>query len=412
MVTISPTQQQAIQESTRSLNLWYGSVSSGKTTAWLLMMLGEIQTAGPSGALVIMGKSMDAIWQNVFVPLLTEPFFAAAAPHIHYRQRQPMARIFGRDVMVIGINDVGAEGRIRGATYQKVFYDELTLCPEPVFNMLWSRMRAPGPPVNPTPPRIFATTNPDTSTHYLRTRFIDRPEETDTYARLFTMDDNPGLSEDYKQRVKASYTGLFYKRFILGEWVAAEGAVYEGWDQETMTGPLPDGVEVMAVGLDYGTQHPSAAHALSVSPSGGLWLSHEWSPNPGARRLTDAELADSLQEWLADLPNPPRFIYADPAAASFREELKRRGVITHKADNAVVPGIRTVDSLLGSGDLHVADTCRGLIGEIPGYRWDAKATEKGKDAPVKEKDDHCDSMRYVVRSTRHLWGRMVKSVAS
>ncbi|RKW87636.1 PBSX family phage terminase large subunit, partial [Corynebacterium diphtheriae] len=196
---LSPGQIEAIRESTHSLNIWYGSVSSGKTFAWLLMMLGEIKTAGPNGSIVIMGKTLDSVWQNIFEPLLTNPIFAAAAPHIFYRRRQPSAKIFGRDVTVIGVNDIGAEGRIRGGTYQLVFYDELTLCPEPVWEMIWSRMRAVG---NPLPPRVFATTNPATPTHYLKADFIDRAEETDTYARLFTMDDNPGLTVEYRERMR------------------------------------------------------------------------------------------------------------------------------------------------------------------------------------------------------------------
>lgn len=214
---LSPGQIEAIKESTHSLNIWYGSVSSGKTFGWLMMMLGEIKTAGPNGSIVIMGKTLDSVYQNIFEPLMTSPIFASAAPYIFYRRRQPSAKIFGREVTVIGVNDVGAEGRIRGGTYQLVFYDELTLCPEPVWEMIWSRMRAVG---NPLPPRVFATTNPATPTHYLKTDFIDRAEETDTYSRLFTMDDNPGLPPEYRARMRASYSGVFYRRMILGEWLS------------------------------------------------------------------------------------------------------------------------------------------------------------------------------------------------
>ncbi|MBF9011294.1 PBSX family phage terminase large subunit [Corynebacterium phoceense] len=409
MFALSRGQIKAIQRSTHSLNLWYGSVSSGKTIAWLIMMLGEIKRAGPAGSLVIMGKSLDSIYQNVFEPLFSLPVFETAVPHIKYRRRQPTATIFGREVLIIGVNDVGAEGRIRGGTYQKVFYDELTLCPETVWDMIWSRMRAVG---NPEPPRVFATTNPATPAHYLKTRFIDRHEATDTYAQLFTMDDNPGLSNEYRERTKASYSGIFYRRMILGEWAAAEGAVYETWDQDRMVQSRKPG-EVVAVGIDYGTNHPSAGHALTITED-GLQLTHEWSPqvnNMGGRsRLTDKELADSLERWLATLPNQPRAIYADPAAASFHEELRRRGIRTAKADNHVVDGIRTVESLLTSGTLTIAPECKQLIQEIPGYRWDPKATERGKDAPVKEKDDYCDAMRYTVFSSRGYWFRHVENL--
>lgn len=406
---LSPGQIEGIARSTHALNVWYGSVSSGKTMAWLLMMLGEIKRAGPSGEIVICGKSLDAVYQNVFRPLFTEPIFATAVPFIEYKRRRPSAKIFGREVQIIGVNDSGAEGRIRGGTYQLLFYDELTLCPKNVWEMLWSRMRATG---NPQPPRVFATTNPATSSHYLKTDFIDQAAATDTYARLFTMEDNPGLTEQYRQRMRASYTGVFYRRMILGEWATADGAVFEAWDPQLMVKPRQEG-DVLAVGIDYGTNHPSAGYAVSLV-DGGLQLTHEWSPqvhDGGRTRLTDNELADSLTRWLAALPNQPRAIYVDPAALSFHEELRRRGIITHKADNRVIDGIRTVDSMLTSGTLTVAKDCRRLIDEIPGYRWDSKATERGRDAPVKEMDDHVDAMRYAVYSSRGLWRRWVTAPA-
>ena len=398
---LSRKQITAIGKSTHALNVWYGSVSSGKTLAWLIMMLAEIKQAGQHGAIVIAGKTLDTVYQNIFYPLMTEPIFATAAPYIHYTRRNPTAKIFGREVMVIGVNDKGAEGRIRGGTFQLLFYDELTLCPQNVWEMLWSRMRATG---NPKPPRVFATTNPATPAHYLKTDYIDKPVQTDTYAELFTMEDNPGLTREYIERMYASYSGLFYRRMIQGEWVSAEGAVFESWNPDVMVTPRAEGT-VLAVGIDYGTNHPTAGYALTVTDD-GLQLSHEWSPqtnNMGGRtRLTDMELADSLEEWLAELPNQPKGIYLDPAAASFKEELYRRRLNVAAAKNKVVDGIRTLDSLFTNGVLTVAEDCPRLINEIPGYRWDPKATENGKDAPIKEEDDHCFTADTLVPTTRGL----------
>ena len=398
---LSRKQITAIGKSTHALNVWYGSVSSGKTLAWLIMMLAEIKQAGQHGAIVIAGKTLDTVYQNIFYPLMTEPIFATAAPYIHYTRRNPTAKIFGREVMVIGVNDKGAEGRIRGGTFQLLFYDELTLCPQNVWEMLWSRMRATG---NPKPPRVFATTNPATPAHYLKTDYIDNPVQTDTYAELFTMEDNPGLTREYIERMYASYSGLFYRRMIQGEWVSAEGAVFESWDPDVMVTPRAEGT-VLAVGVDYGTNHPTAGYALTVTDD-GLQLSHEWSPQTngmgGRTRLTDMELADSLEEWLGELPNQPKAIYLDPAAASFKEELYRRRLTVAAAKNKVVDGIRTLDSLFTNGALTVAEDCPRLINEIPGYRWDPKATENGKDAPIKEEDDHCFTADTLVPTTRGL----------
>ena len=96
-------------------------------------------------------------------------------------------------------------------------------------------------------------------------------------------------------------------------------------------------------------------------------------------------------------------MYADPAAASFREELLRRNITTHRADNKVLDGIRTVDSLLMSDQLKIHADCTRLVEMIPGYVWDAKAAERGEDKPVKERDDEIDAARYTIFSSRHLW---------
>src|SRR5690606_15080766 len=79
--------------------------------------------------------------------------------------------------------------------------------------------------------QLFGTTNPDSPAHWLKAKFLDRIADLpDWRSWHFTLDDNPSLSDTYKAAIKAEFTGLWYRRFILGEWVAAEGAIYDMWD--------------------------------------------------------------------------------------------------------------------------------------------------------------------------------------
>ncbi|PSA77367.1 hypothetical protein BT094_11645, partial [Corynebacterium diphtheriae] len=57
--------------------------------------------------------------------------------------------------------------------------------------------------------------------------------------------------------------------------------------------------------------------------------------------------------------------------------------------------------------LIVDTSCQRLIEEIVGYRGDTTAANRGKDAPIKENDDHCDALRYAVFSPRHLWRKQI-----
>ena len=412
-MALSARQALALRRSlTATFNLWFGSVRSGKTIASLWAFLYQLLRHDGEGIVLIVGLNRNTVWRNIFVPLLTDPAFAAVAPHIHYREGAPSGTIYGRRFQVVGANDESSWLAIQGLTVAICLGDEVTGWPKSFWSMLESRLSL-------DTSWFLGTCNPGTSNHYLVEQVIDRAAkgDEDYHTELMLLRDNPFVSARVKARYHRTFSGVFAKRMLHGQWVAAEGAVYERWDADRMVCPLPvreDGETmagtVLAVALDYGTQHPTVGHALTVGDDGRLYITHEWSPNPGSVRATDSELGDSFQEWLAALPNQPRFIYADPAAASFREELKRRGIVTNRADNAVVPGIRTVDSLLVAGDLLIVDTCTHLLGEIPGYRWDPKATAKGNDAPIKENDDACDSLRYVIRSTRHLWGRLVQSI--
>lgn len=398
-VTLSPKQKRAWAESTHFINVWDGSVSGGKTFTWILAMLHKIQNAPAEGDIVIMGFSLPSIYRNVFSLIESHPLFAPFREHIRYNHNADTAVMFGRVVHVIGMGTIKASDRIRGMTIRYAFVDEGTLMPHEVFTMLLTRLRVPGA-------QCFITTNPGNQRHYLLTDYIQRPRETDTYHITFTMADNPGLPPEYVERQKSLYTGVFYQRFILGRWVAAEGAVFQGWNEDTMTvDTLPELLQTFAVGVDYGTEHPTAGYALSLGRDGDtyrLYLHNEWSPNP-TTRATDYELATSFEEWTATLPHWPQFMYADPAAASFREELLRRNITTHRADNKVLDGIRTVDSLLMSDQLKIHADCTRLVEMIPGYVWDAKAAERGEDKPVKERDDEIDAARYTIFSSRHLW---------
>ena len=54
------------------------------------------------------------------------------------------------------------------------------------------------------------------------------------------MEDNPSLTPEIRQRYQKLYTGVFYRRFILGQWAQAEGRVYDFLSPER-GGTAPDG---------------------------------------------------------------------------------------------------------------------------------------------------------------------------
>ena len=399
-MALSKRQKLALMRSTAPINIWYGSVRSSKTFAQVWDFIARMSSSSGDGANIVIGYSTNTVWRNIFQVILSRPEFAAIAPHLNYRRNAPEGTLFGKRFAVVGANNESSWLAIQGLTIENAWGDEAVGWPKSFWDMLVSRLSLPSS-------RLLVTCNPGTANHYLK-ELIDS-DDPEVHVEKFLLESNPTLSTSYIDRLKRMYSGLFYRRMILAEWVAAEGAVYQGWEPMKML-KKHSVSNVIAVGIDYGTNHPTAGYAIGVGASGCLEVCAEWSPNlerGGHRRMTDAQLADSLEEWLELLPSQPRYLYCDPAAASFREELKQRGMVTYRADNSVLDGIRQIDSLLNAGELMIDPSCKQLQKEMSSYRWDSKATEKGIDAPIKENDDHVDALRYAVRSSRHVWRKQL-----
>ena len=75
--------------------------------------------------------------------------------------------------------------------------------------------------------KYWFTCNPEGPYHWFKKEWIDKAKEKNLIYLHFTMDDNLSLSEETKERYKKNFVGVFYKRFILGLWVIAEGAIYQ-----------------------------------------------------------------------------------------------------------------------------------------------------------------------------------------
>lgn len=390
------------------VNLSEGSIRSGKTVSSLLRWLMYVAEAPYGGELVVIGRTRDSINRNVFGPLQDPSLFGPLAKLTSYTNGAATATILGRTVHVLGASDAKAEKILRGMTCAGAYVDELTVIAEDFFQQLLGRCSVDGA-------KIFCTTNPDSPAHWVKTRFLDRlADMPDWRVWKFVLDDNPALSKTVKERYHRQYTGLWRRRFILGEWVAAEGAVYDMWDPDVHVcawETLPAMARLIGIGIDHGTTNPTAGLMLGVGVDGRLYMVDEWRHDPrhDATKLTNGQLSESLRNWLA-LPHTPdgqiiqpEWVVVDPAAAGFRVQLAHDGLTTAGADNNVARGIALKATLLAERQLVIADRCGGIIREFPGYSWDPKATEKGEDVPLKIADHSLDGGRYILATTEALW---------
>lgn len=413
-LTLSGKQLRSIAQSEQHrLSIWSGAVRSGKTIASLVAFVIALDAAPSSGLIVIVGRSLQTIERNIIEPLQDPALFGPWAGKVHHTRGATTAVMFGRTVHLIGASDARAEGRIRGATICLALADEATLLPEGFFNQLLARLSVPGA-------RLLATTNPDGPGHWLRRNFLLRQRELKLGAWQFTLNDNPSLAPDYVEALKAEYVGLWYRRFIDGEWCAAEGAIFDMFDEQVhVVDILPPIRSWLCAAIDYGTTNPLHTVLLGIGADSNLYAVNEWryDSKQQRRQMTDAEYTQRIRAWLQEVPVPasrradgtwlrgvqPHYIVVDPSAASLRTQLHREGLNPVAGNNAVLDGIRTVSSLFAANRLKISRDCPQLIAELPGYSWDDTAAAKGDDKPIKVADHGVDALRYAVMTTRSLW---------
>jgi PBSX family phage terminase large subunit len=403
-------QRGSVELATARLNIWDGSVRSSKTISSALRFLRFVRTA-PPGPLLMVGKTERTLKRNIIDPLIE----MLGEKRCKYVAGMGELHLLGRVVYVAGAYNEGSVDKIRGMSLVGAYGDELSTFPESFFVMLLTRLSILGA-------QLFGTTNPDGPQHWLKVKYLDRarvhldihgelhhhdgPDTLNLHRFSFQLRDNPNLTEDYIRDVSAEFTGLWYRRLILGEWCLAEGVVYESWDPARhVVEQLPDIAQWIALSMDYGTTNPFHALAIGLGVDGVLYVAHEWRWDSKTQHgaLTDAQYSERIRAWITGLGINPEYIVVDPSAKSFRVQLHFDGWASHMADNEVTDGIRDVASLFATGRLKVHAGCKELIKEIPGYAWDPKKSEKGEDAPIKVADHGVDALRYGIHTTRAVW---------
>ena len=391
---LSPKQLEYIKNSTKHWNLAHGSMRSGKTICSAFRFMQAVYDC-PDSDIWMIGFSSKTIYNNVIWPLFESPELSIYRPYLAWSPGNRELHFAGKTIKVLGGGDEGALGAIQGATMSLCLCDEMTLFPVNVINLIDTRLSRPHS-------MGFATMNPGAPSHPLK-EWIDKAEAGDPnyYALHFTLFDNPFVDDAYKQRIRNSLSGLYYKRNFLGLWCMAEGAIFDFFDRGLhVKSRPPRAAEYWIAGIDVGTSNAFAALIIGVNTGiktqqgKCLWVEKEyyWDSKKTHRQKTNGEYADDLTLFFQDYDI--KSIYIDPSAASMKAELRKRHFPIVDADNDVEEGIKYITSEMRDGNLYVMDCCSNLIKEIENYVWDPAKSKRGEDAPLKEGDHACDAMRY------------------
>ena len=366
-----------------------GSVRSGKTVSMSISFVFWAMATFTDCNFALCGKTVRSCRRNVIKPLINM---------LKHRydikdKRSENLLIISKDgksntFYIFGGKDESSQDLIQGVTLAGVLLDEVALMPRSFVEQALARCSIEGA-------RFWFNCNPDNPNHWFYREWVLKAPEKHALRLKFLMDDNLSLSDKVKQRYYSLYQGTFYRRFILGEWVIAEGLVYQDYNdhiKEKLWNGNPDElVGTWYISMDYGTINPCSMGLWCVTDNEAIRVDEYYynSRKEGYQR-TDEEHYAELDKLAGD-----RYIervIIDPSAASFKATIKRHGKFYVKsAKNDVINGIRTTSQMLSNGRIKIGVKCKASQEEFGMYRWDEKAEV---DKVVKENDHAMDDIRY------------------
>ncbi len=331
----------------------------------------------------ICGKTVGALRRNLILPL---PGWLGSAFQIteHRADNKIVVRLGDRvnTYYLFGGQDESSYMLIQGITLAGVLLDEVVLMPRSFVEQACARCSVPES-------KLWFSCNPGSTEHWFYKEWICKADSKHALRLHFTMEDNPGLSEKVRQRYDRLYTGVFYKRYVLGQWCQSQGLVYQ-LSQENITEVIPERGQ-WYISVDYGTKNPFSAGLWCVENGVAVRVREFYYDSAATgKMLTDQDYYDRL---LALCGNAPvQQVIVDPSAASFITLIRRQGRFrVRKAQNKVLPGIRLVASLLQQKRLQIHQSCKDALREFRLYCWEE---DPGRDVPRKENDHAMDEIRY------------------
>ena len=364
-----------------------GAVRSGKTLVMGLSFFLWAQTCFQGQRFGVCGKTISSLRRNVLSEILPRLEGLGARWKERRTENLVTVQFLGHEnqYYIFGGRDESSAALIQGITFAGVLLDEVALMPRSFVEQACARCSVAGS-------RLWFNCNPEGPNHWFYKTWVQQAESRNCLRLHFTMEDNPSLTPEIRQRYHNLYTGVFYQRFVLGQWVQAEGRVYDFFTADMAAAP-PQHCDKWHISCDYGTVNPTSMGLWGRC--GGVWYRVKefyFDSRVQQRQMTDAEYADALQELAGE--RKIASVIVDPSAASFMEVLRRRGWQVRKADNDVLRGIRLTSDCLKSGKVVLCEGCTDCLREMEEYTWDLSSGQK--DRVRKEHDHAMDDMRYFV----------------
>ena len=394
-----------------------GSIRSGKTLIMSLsyVLWGMQQYNNMNFGMA--GKTISSFYRNVWIMLKMilklRGYTIIKAPDLHD------AFIIKKGATentyyIFGGKDEASQDLVQGLTLAGFLFDEVTLMPKSFVEQATARCSVDGS-------KWWFNCNPKGPNHWFKLKYIDEIKKLNGYYLHFKLTDNLSLSKEIINRYHNLYTGVFYQRYILGEWVLADGLIYPNFKDKFILNSLPKGIRFISrtITIDYGHTNATVFYDIAIGSDNKIYILNEYH-HAGYTSETEAEAGEIKQQksplqYAKDLQNfltkisgtgyllNYKSIIVDPSAKGFMLQCAEIGLKKiQPAINDVAIGIELINSLIDNELLYVMSSCSNMINEFKLYSWDKKKQELGIDAPSKKNDHSMDALRYFVNGNYKL----------
>lgn len=312
---------------------------------------------------------------------------------------------------IFGGKDESSQDLIQGITLGGVFFDEVALMPQSFVNQATARCSVTGA-------KFWFNCNPDSPFHWFNQEWIQKCDDKKALHIHFTMEDNWSLSKEVIDRYKSMYTGVFYKRYILGLWVLADGVIYPMFDSDIHAVEKRRNWTRTFMSCDFGIQNPTTFGIFGYYEPRKEYhqIASYYHDGRKQGQKTVKEYVDDCIEFINRNNVLPSYICVDPSAAPLIIELrkndffKRHCIKVIPAKNNVDLGIQIVSYLLNSRKFTLDPSCTRDVEEFGTYCWDSDKLEKGIEEILKMNDHAMDKIRYAVMTDSILYKTLDKQI--
>ena len=367
---LTPKQYDFIMKPLKRWNILSGATGGGKTFGANLRFIQQLRKdilVNNASNYLLTGRTLTTLERNVLMDLKKSSQF------FQYNKSSKIA-FFGKvKIYLEGVNDRQAGEKIRGLNLKGAYCDEVVTYPKDFMDMLKSRLREPNA-------WCIATCNPDHPKHWFNIEYRQN-SELEKNLWDFVIDDNKFLPKEFVKQIKKEYTGVLYQRYILGNWVNAEGCIYKLNNYNIIdNNSIPFGkIEFVSVGIDIGGNKSKTTFvttAIGKNYSNVIVLNSIKLDGEQTTERIIEEFKNIVKENKEKYGNKFKFVFVDSEAQVFINSFRKLNLnvsILNSKKNRILDRIHKTNQMIGNGKLKIAESCKTLLEALENATWNEKA---------------------------------------